>query len=64
LQRQEIKPHVLVKDLEEFRFTQLLPERKYFLDTIKMWPSAFTSKPPVRRQLFSRPAEAARHLRV
>jgi hypothetical protein len=37
LQRKEIKPHVLVKDLpEEFRFTRLLPERKYFLDTIKM----------------------------
>jgi hypothetical protein len=37
LQRQQTKTHVLVKDLpEEFRFTRLLPERKYFLDTIKM----------------------------
>jgi hypothetical protein len=37
LQRKETETHVLVKDLpEEFRFTRLLPERKYFLDTIKM----------------------------
>ena len=37
LQRQKTETHVLVKDLpEEFRFTRLLPERKYFLDTIKM----------------------------
>jgi hypothetical protein len=29
--------HVLVKDLpEEFRFTRLRSERKYFLDTVKM----------------------------
>ena len=37
LQRKTTLKHVLVKDLpEEFRFTRLLPERKYFLDTIKM----------------------------
>src|SRR5260221_12956281 len=37
LQRPKTETHVLVKDLpEEFRFTRLLPERKYFLDTIKM----------------------------
>ena len=37
MQRQKTETHVLVKDLpEEFRFTRLLPERKYFLDTIKM----------------------------
>jgi hypothetical protein len=36
LQRKTTLKHVLVKDLpEEFRFTRLLPERKYFLDTIK-----------------------------
>jgi hypothetical protein len=37
VQRKATATHVLVKDLpEEFRFTRLLPERKYFLDTIKM----------------------------
>jgi hypothetical protein len=37
LQRKHTKTHVLVKDLpEEFHFTRLLPERKHFLDTIKM----------------------------
>ena len=37
MQRKTTPTHVLVKDLpEEFRFTRLLPERKYFLDTIKM----------------------------
>jgi hypothetical protein len=37
VQRKQTKTHVLVNDLpEEFRFTRLLPERKYFLDTIKM----------------------------
>jgi len=37
LLRKETPKHVLVKDLPEgFRFTRLLPERKYFLDTIKM----------------------------
>ncbi len=37
VQRKTILKHVLVKDLpEEFRFTRLRPERKYFLDTIKM----------------------------
>jgi hypothetical protein len=37
LQRKKTATHVLVKDLpEEFRFTRLRCERKYFLDTIKM----------------------------
>jgi len=37
LQRKQTETHVLVKDLpEEVRFTRLRPERKYFLDTIKM----------------------------
>jgi hypothetical protein len=37
LQRQNTETHVLVKDLpDQLRFTRLLPERKYFLDTIKM----------------------------
>jgi hypothetical protein len=37
VRRKDTATHVLVKDLpEEFRFTRLLPERKYFLDTIKM----------------------------
>src|ERR1035437_780560 len=37
VQRSATVKHVLVKDLpEEFRFTRLRTERKYFLDTIKM----------------------------
>jgi hypothetical protein len=37
LQRKAAPHHVLVKDLpEEFRFTRLRSERKYFLDTVKM----------------------------
>ena len=37
MQRSATPKHVLVKDLpEEFRFTRLRTERKYFLDTIKM----------------------------
>jgi len=37
MQRSATLQHVLVKDLpEEFRFTRLRTERKYFLDTIKM----------------------------
>ena len=37
LQRKAAPNHVLVKDLpEEFRFTRLRSERKYFLDTVKM----------------------------
>ena len=36
-ERKSTKTHVLVKDLpEEYRFRRLPPERKYFLDTIKM----------------------------
>jgi hypothetical protein len=63
--RPDTPKHVLVKELpEEFRFTRLLPERKYFLDTIKMIAyRAETSMASVVREKLARSDDAHSLLR-
>jgi hypothetical protein len=63
LQRKAAPHHLHVKDLpEEFRFTRLRSERKYFLDTIKMISyRAETSMVSIVREKMTR-AEDARSL--
>ena len=59
-QRKTAPHHVLVKDLpEEFRFTRLRSERKYFLDTIKMISyRAETSMVSIVREKMARTEDA------
>lgn len=65
LQRKAAPSHVLVKDLpDEFRFTRLRSERKYFLDTIKMISyRAETSMVSVVREKMARTEDARSLLR-
>jgi hypothetical protein len=65
LQRKAAAHHVPVKDLpEEFRFTRLRSERKYFLDTIKMISyRAETSMVSVVREKMARTEDAHSLLR-
>src|SRR5260370_35980606 len=57
--------HMTVKDLrEEVRFTRLLPERKHFIDTIKMISyRAETSMVGILREKMSRSDDARALLR-
>jgi len=65
LQRKAVPHHVPVKDLpEEFRFTRLRSERKYFLDTIKMIGyRAETSMVSIVREKMARTEDARSLLR-
>jgi len=65
VQRKAAPHHVLVKDLpEEFRFTRLRSERKYFLDTIKMISyRAETSMASIVREKLARSDDARALLR-
>jgi hypothetical protein len=64
-QRKVTPHHIPVKDLpEEVRFTRLLPERKHFIDTIKMISyRAGTSMVGILREKMSRPDDARTLLR-
>jgi len=59
-QRKQTPHHIPVKDLpEEVRFTRLLPERKHFIDTIKMISyRAETSMVGILREKMSRADDA------
>jgi len=64
-QRKETPHHIPVKDLpEEIRFTRLLPERKHFIDTIKMISyRAETSMVGILREKMARADDARALLR-
>ena len=64
-QRKATLHHIPVKDLpEEVRFTRLLPERKHFIDTIKMISyRAETSMVGILREKMSRSDDARALLR-
>jgi hypothetical protein len=59
-QRKQTSHHIPVKDLpEEVRFTRLLPERKHFIDTIKMISyRAETSMAGILREKMARADDA------